>query len=127
VTSLFVPCFIIGVFEPLEYFDTYQKWITGADGDISRMKIVVIRVIGTIVLMSFTLISDSIENITTFSGNLFGPLCSFIIPIVLLNSKAWVLEGKLRSWGNLVHDGLLLTFSVVMTVYGTYNSVTSWF
>jgi hypothetical protein len=115
--------YIIAVYEPLEYFKSYQKWLTGADGEISRLKIVMVRITGCCVVMACTLISDDVVTITGFSGNLFTPLCSFIIPIVLAHSKAWIVDGKVKHWALCFHDGFFLIFSVGMTVYGTYDSI----
>lgn len=73
----FLPIFLITVIEQLEYFEKYKKWLTMKNGDYSMKKLVGIRLLGGLCIMSLTFLSDNVVTITDFTGNLCMPLCSF--------------------------------------------------
>lgn len=123
----FMPFFIISVFEPLEFFDAYKKCISLSDGTISRARVVIIRSIGTIVVVALCMITNDVNEITELTGNLFNSLLSFMTPIFLVHAKAYWINKKRKSVGRIIHDSIIFVFSISMMVYGTYNQVHGWF
>ena len=67
--SIFTPFYIITMFEPLEYLESYRKFLKNPDGTISSKKTMFIRSIGTIFIVSLSFVSDKVSDITQFKGN----------------------------------------------------------
>lgn len=67
--SPFIPFYIISIFEPLEYFDSYKRFLTNPDGTLSTDRKVLIRSIGTTCIVAVCFISDKVSDVTEFKGN----------------------------------------------------------
>ena len=119
----YMPFYIIGIFEPLEYFETYKKFLMNREGEVSRYKLVFVRAVGTLVTVAFCMISDNVSLVTEFAGNLFNPLVSFTIPMFLIHAKAYWIDKKRKSILRIIHDGAIFAFSVFMMGYGTYKQI----
>ena len=122
----FMPFYIIGTFEPLEYFETYKKFLMNNEGEISTYKLVFIRSVGTLVTVAFCMLSNDVSQVTEFAGNLFNPLVGFIIPIFMVHAKAYWIDKKRKSVLRIMHDGAIFAFSVFMMGYGTYHQINHW-
>jgi amino acid permease len=118
-----MPLYIIAIFEPMEYFGWYSDWLKNDEGKTSRFKLTGMRLIGTALILATTLISNDVTVVTEFGGNLFNPTVSFLIPVFLVQAKAYWIDGKRRPWLWILHDGLIFLFSAGMMIYGTYNQI----
>lgn len=119
----FMPFYIIAIFEPQEYFPSYKNMVSNADGTTSRVKQVTIRGMGTLIIVACCCLSNDTNMITEFAGNLFNPLVSFMIPLMMVHSKAFLIDKKRKSIIQIIHDLLIFLFSVFMMCYGTYNQI----
>ena len=118
-----MPLYIIAIFEPMEYFGWYSEWLKNSEGKTSRFKLTGMRLIGTACILATTLISNDVTVVTQFGGNLFNPTVSFLIPVFLVQAKAYWIDGKMRHWLWNIHDGIIFVFSAGMMVYGTYSQI----
>ena len=118
-----MPMFIISIFEPLEYFDSYQKFLRNPDGTMSTDRKVLVRSIGTMFIVAICFISDKVSEVTQFKGNFLCPLVSFVVPIIMVHSKATFIDNKRKSCWRILHDLVILGISFFMMINGTYNQM----
>jgi len=69
------------------------------------------------------MISNDVNVVTEFAGNLVNPMCSFVIPVFLIHAKAYWIDGKRKSIGLMIHDGFIFIFSWAMMIYGTFEQI----
>lgn len=120
---LFTPYILIAFFEPLESIDIYQKCLMGPDGFVRRWKIVLFRIIGCCAIMSLTLISNNIAIISEFTGTFFMPIVGLFFPIILVHSKALLVDKKRKSISVMIHDLIILLFSTFIFLYGAFHQI----
>ena len=93
------------------------------DGNTSRFKLILIRAIGTVIIIAICLPTNDVSIVTEFAGNLFNPLVSFAIPIIMVHSKAFFIDYQRKGIFQIFHDTILFLFSIFMMGYGTYKQI----
>jgi hypothetical protein len=78
---------------------------------------------GTVLILGLTLLSNDVTVVTEFAGNLFNPIVSFLLPVMLVQGKAYWIDKKSRPFLWIMHDGFIFLFSIGMMVYGTYSQL----
>ena len=67
--SIFSQFYIITMFEPLEYLEFYRKFLTNPDGTISTDRVILIRSIGSICIVSVSFLTEKLSDVSEFKGN----------------------------------------------------------
>jgi len=145
----FIPFYIIANMEVLENFDCIKNWLYYEDQTTNRWKLAVLRLGGTWIAAACSLVSDNVTIVTGFSGSVFMPLISFLLPIIATNNKQrndlndkknsnqekmlsiaknknYIQREKKKSCRRVMwmfHDFILFLFGVALGVYGIYNSI----
>jgi len=111
-----MPLYIIALFEPFEYFEGYKDFLKNSSGQISRYKLVAVRATGTVVIVGLCMMSNNVNVLTEFAGNLVNPLCSFVIPIFMVHAKAFWIDKQRKSIVKIIHDMFIFIFSFAMMI-----------
>ena len=93
------------------------------EGNLSRIRVVITRCLGTVLIVGLCMISDNVNTVTEFAGNLVGLIICFAIPIFLVHAKAYWIDKKRKSVFRIIHDFVIFILSIFMTGYGTYKQI----
>ena len=119
---IYIPIFLVSCVEQMEYYDKYRNWLLSKDGELNKVKMVSIRIIFGLIVMGITFISNDVVKITNFSGNLFNPVVSLLIPMFCKYSWAFQIKKKYNIFVYF-HDGILTCSTIIIAAYSTYYNI----
>jgi hypothetical protein len=90
--------------EQIEHFEFYRKCLVDGLDKVKYWKLIGGRLVGTLLIMSLTFLSDNLVKILDLCGSLIMPLMGFVIPIIIVNIKYWGIDKKRPSAGRILHD-----------------------
>lgn len=121
VISCWYPFLIVSTLEQIEYFEFYKKWLNKEKYWSSKCKVRSTRIIGGILIIILTFVTDDIIVAESFCGEVILPVCTVLIPLWLLHSKAVFLDKKRKSVLQILHDFIMFSICLAIVVISLYK------